>query len=496
MATSVAANFLRAIIAFFTSLAVARGLAPDGFGNMSFLIGSFVSIRSFLDAGSSQAFFTFISQRPRGSRFYLFYFAIQASQFLLALIVVAVLIPDELFQEIWVGQMREVTVMALVAAYMQQSVWQMIGQIGEAVRKTLVVQVMNVAVAVSALGVVITLNAAKLMSVENMLVATGVQYLIATCIGYFALRDAVPLSDENAPLIQTARDFWRYCKPMLWLSVFGAVYLFIDKWVLQVYGGSVEQGYFQVASQFSLIGLLITSSVLGVFWKEIAAAWAVQDHKRVARLYLYASRGLLVVGSFVAGVLLPWSEEIVLVLLGNVYRDSWQVVGVMALCPIFQSLSQINASMLLACERSKVYTAIGVFGMIISAPLSYFVVAPTLAALPGLGLGALGIAIKEVSTTVLMASIQGVAIAAYHGLKFDGLFQLSVVPSLLGLGWISKICVGIFLGKAVFFPEKLALVLSIVFSAFMLLVVVILFVWWQRKRYGEFLGLLLPKLAK
>ena len=65
LVVSVGSNALRALISFFTGLLIARALNPAGYGDLMFLLGSFVAIRSLLDMGSSSAFFTFLSQRSR-----------------------------------------------------------------------------------------------------------------------------------------------------------------------------------------------------------------------------------------------------------------------------------------------------------------------------------------------------------------------------------------------------------------------------------------------
>jgi len=53
---SVVLNFLRALLTFATGVFIARALSPSPYGDMMFLIGSFVAIRSLLDLGSSNAF--------------------------------------------------------------------------------------------------------------------------------------------------------------------------------------------------------------------------------------------------------------------------------------------------------------------------------------------------------------------------------------------------------------------------------------------------------
>jgi len=80
------------MIGFVTGLLIARALNPAGYGDLMFLLGSFVAIRSLLDMGSSSAFYTFLSQRARGRRFYLVYFAWLALQFVATLALLALIL--------------------------------------------------------------------------------------------------------------------------------------------------------------------------------------------------------------------------------------------------------------------------------------------------------------------------------------------------------------------------------------------------------------------
>ena len=72
---SLFANLSKAFITFGTGMLVARGLGPEQYGTMMFLLGTFVAIRQLFDVGSSTAFFTLLSQRHRGREFVGWYFS-------------------------------------------------------------------------------------------------------------------------------------------------------------------------------------------------------------------------------------------------------------------------------------------------------------------------------------------------------------------------------------------------------------------------------------
>jgi O-antigen/teichoic acid export membrane protein len=243
---SVTANIFRAGIGFLSGIVVARSLSPVGYGDMSFLLGSFVTIRSLLDLGSSSAFFTFLSQHTRGRRFYLYYFVWMAVQFTVTLLFVTLLIPAELFAKIWLGHSREIVILAFFAAFMQQQLWQMINQLAESVRKTVKIQLLNIITATAYLAVVCLIWLYGTMTVELMFQIIIAQYTLASFLAYWLLKEFYVKFDEiEASFKQILGEFVDYCRPLIGLIVVGFLYAFSNKWMLQSFGGQRNRVFFK-----------------------------------------------------------------------------------------------------------------------------------------------------------------------------------------------------------------------------------------------------------
>lgn len=440
---SVAANIARAALSLVTGLLVARGLDPSRYGDLTYLLGSFVAIRALLDMGSSNAFYTFISRQPRGRTFYLLYFGWLLLQFAVSLLMVAAILPQGVVERIWFGHSREMILLALVASFMQQQVWTTITQLGESGRLTVKVQALGLAVAVAHLGIVATFVSMGALTVKVVLLALVGEYLMVLPFASQLLRIPALLSSALAepPSAMILAGYWRFCKPLVVVALMAFVYEFADKWLLQRFGGSGQQGFYQIAAQMSAVSLIATTSILNIFWREIAEASARDDKERLARLYKKVSRGLLMLGAAVSCILIPWSQQIVSSLLGSAYQASWPVLALMLLYPIHQSTGQVNAAMFMACERTSAYMAIAVAGQIISLPISYFLLAsPAQHPIPGLGLGAYGLALKMVGLNLVLVNFQAWTIARIGGWKFQWAFQLVGIAVLLLLGYVSKLC--------------------------------------------------------
>ncbi len=476
---SMVSNTIRSVISFFSGLLVARGLNPSGYGDMMFLLGSFVAVRTLLDMGSSSAFYTFASQHRRGRRFYLYYFGWLALQFIIPAFMIAVLMPEAMITKIWLGHSRTIILLALTAAFMQQQVWQTLNQIGESSRKTVRVQIISMVLGVVHLVLVYILLVYGLLSVTTILWLFIVEYPLTVLWAYWFLRreGATTLVAESEDLSARSmlREYWIYCRPLALLSLIGFFYDFADRWLLQRFGGSSQQGFYQIAYQFATVSLLATSSILNVFWKEIADANAHQDKQRLAALYHKVSRSLMMVGAILSGFLIPWTKEIITLLLGKSYLTAVPVLAIMFLYPIHQSMGQIGGTMMLAGRLTKTYATISFAIMFISLPLSYVVMAPAHEVLiPGLGLGAIGMALKMVLVNILSVNILAWAIARYHGWKFEWLYQVVGIGMAIGSGYLAKMPVGLFwdLSK----PEAVALLPPFLTSGVIYLMLVTLFI--------------------
>ena len=167
-------------------------------------------------------------------------------------------------------------------------------------------------------------------------------------------------------------------------------------------------------------------------------------------------------GAITTGLLLPWSEQIVMIFLGKAYAQAWPVLAIM----------------LLASGQTYRHMLVSMGVMLISVPFSYLMLAPATGVLvPGLEMGAIGIASKMVVLGMLSVNIQAWVIARYSGWKLDWKFQAVGIPLMIGLGYLAKILVGLLwnledIGMA-------DLIVPVILAAFFYLVSVAWLLWLQ-----------------
>ncbi len=433
-AVTVIANVLRALLTFATGLLIARGLGPEDYGRFTFLLGSFMAVRQLLDMGSSSAFFTFISQLPRSKPFFWYYIAWLTLQFVIPFFVIAVLFPISWVDLIWKGEERILILLAFAAVFFQHQAWQMAVQIGESQRLTHRIQAINITVAVVHCMIVGLYWWFEILNIYILFIIIFLEFFIAITVAYKIL----PIEFEkksSTRLFNVLSEYKHYCLPLIPYAWISFAYEFADRWLLQHYGGSVQQAYYGISAQFASVSLIATTSMLRIFWKEIAEAHHQDNKERMAMLYRKVSRMLYMVGAILSGFLIPWTTEIIQLTLGAAYLGGTMVMAIMFLYPIHQSLGQINGTMFYATHQIRAQVTIGIIFMLSSIVVTYFMLATEDAPIPGLGLGSAGLALKMVIMQFVQVNAMAWWIARVNDWKFDWAYQIVALLLALFAGW-------------------------------------------------------------
>lgn len=438
---SLIANILRGLISFATAILLARWLGPTDFGRMSFLLAAFTAFRQLLDMGTATAFFTFIAQKQRSRRFVRVFWEWMAIQLLIGILLVGLILPDNWISKICQGEQRWIVLIAMVAAFMQGSAWLAASQMAEANRQTIRVQRLNTIVIIIHLGVVAALWFLGKLGILAIFIAMAIEWGIASWVTskmYWKNTSVIPDTQEPETRKKIFQEFLKFCLPFVpyvWLSF---AHDFVDRWMLQNWGGAREQAFYSVAYQFAAVSLLATTSILRIFWKEIAEAYHRKDVDKVKSLYLKTSRGLFFVGALMAGYLLPWTSEIITLTLGKAYLGGVSTMTLMFMYPVHQSTGQICSTMFYATGKSRVQVIQGVVFMCCSIVVAYFMLAPVDAWIGGFGLKSIGLAYKMVIMQFLFVNVQSWMLAKIFHWKFDWKYQAASLVLVLVCGWSTR----------------------------------------------------------
>lgn len=414
------------MLVFGSGLFVARGLGPEEYGLMVFLLGTFTATRQLLDMGSSTAFFTFLSQRQRGRDFVGWYFAWLGIQFLIPLLAVWLFIPSAWLNLIWKCDQRLLVVLAFIASFTQSVLWSMVMQMCESQRLTRWAQGGAMSAALIHFVLMCIGWWSGWLDIRTVLALIIVEWGVAVLVIGKNLRFSANSEETNTPK-SVFVEFFNYCMPLIPYAWLGFAYEFADRWLLQTYGGSAQQAYYAVAFQFAGISAIATGSILNIFWKEIAEAHYQGNRERVGVLYQKVSRGLFFIAAVGAGFLAPWAKDILFLTLGAPYAAGSITLMIMFFYPLHQALGQIGGAMAYATGRVRLYVKNGMVMMGLSVMVTYFVLADSAAPLPGLGLGSLGLAGKMLAMQIVSVNVLAFCLSRSLGIRFDWQFQPLVV---------------------------------------------------------------------
>lgn len=461
-AFSIGSTGLRGLSNLLAAALLARWLGPESYGVLAYLVAVLTVVRELTDLTASSAFFTFISKQRYSRIFISRYWLWIAGQFAVCYLLIGFIIPDKLLYSLAPDIDRALILFALTAIFSHSQVWLNMNNMAEAKRLSILAQSINTTIAFLHLLVIFVLYLFDSLMLEWIFLAMSIEWIFASlCLAIYLKKisehDVESICNDCDSSGEQFQKFWVYCAPYIPYTVIGAICVFLDRWLLQAWSGSEQQAHFAIAQQLSLITLLLTTSLLKIFWKEAASLYHSHDSDKLERFYNLTLRRLYFIGSLFFCILIPWAEEILFLFFGEIYLVGASVFFLMLFYPVHQSLGQIMITILHATEKSRLQVLLGISFMLTGLIFAYIMMAPRSSLVPGLGLGALGLALKMVVLQVLQINVMGWFLARSLNWRHHWAYQITHLLPLVTLTFLFKFIVLDVLGL----PEMLAMALSI-----------------------------------
>ena len=437
IAISFLANCFRGGSTLLVGILLARFLGSEDYGMLVFLMAASMAIKQLLDFGSSSAFFTFLSQETRTVKFIAQFWVFFFSKYIITIAIILFILPGSWLTKIWLDNSSTLVVIALMAVVFQSDFWTVASQLLESQRKTIRVQTLFVITQLIHFGLIFELRHLGILTVTNYLICIGLLWLIA---GVIAVTSYNPLkhSSSGSNNLVSVVDYIKYCLPLAPIIVLNCAGEFLDKWMLQNWGGASQQAYFAISVQIASVSLLITASFIKIFWKEVAEALHKNDIESAISLYSRSRKGLFFIGSLIAGALIPWTAQILLALYGHSYALAEIPLAFLLMYSIHQSMGQIDSAFLLASSRTKVGLKINLLLMPVGVITSFILLSKPNIYGWGLEMGATGLAIKMVITQLISVSAIAYLIQQEAGIKFSHFEQAKTIFILVILGMLIR----------------------------------------------------------
>ena len=434
---SAGANLVRGALSFMTSVLLARWLGPVSFGDMAFLLGTFLGVRQFLDMGTSSAFFTFLSQRRRSWSFIRDFIVWLALQFLIPVIIIVLLFPDRWITNFWHDSQRSLVACAFIAVFAQSTLWPIAQSLAESARKTVFVQKIGVITAALHLLAATVFFVTGVLNLYAIFIAIFVEYIVVfyLVVRNYHLEDS---SDVHAAPEPAIADYVKYCVPLVPLFIFGAAQEVVDRWLLQSYGGSISQGYFAFSYQIAGMAVLFISAIVRIFWKEIAEIFHSGDQTQLTDLFNKVLRITRVIAGVVAGFIAIYASEIIRITAGPAYKGAYLTMGILSVYVAYMAVGQIYSTLLMATGKVKVVSYMGSSLSLLSAVMAYVMLATEFGRSVGFANAAENIAIKMLAVEFIASIIYSFIVYKIWAISFSSGVQFFCIVFGLGIAWLSR----------------------------------------------------------
>jgi O-antigen/teichoic acid export membrane protein len=238
-------------------------------------------------------------------------------------------------------------------------------------------------------------------------------------------------------ILTYAKELYQYSHPLFVLALVGLFVGILDRWFLQVFSGSVQQGFYGLSYQIGAICFLFTSAMTPLITREFSIAYAKQDFTQMSYLFRRYIPLFYGIAAFFSCFFAMQAKNVAYIIGGAKFLDASLSIAIMAFYPIHQTYGQLSASVLLATAQTGLYRNIGIAFMIIGLPITYFLIAPV--DMMGLNTGSMGLAIKMVLIQFIAVNVQLYFNSKYLKFSFLKYFahQIVCVGCLLLLVWLS-----------------------------------------------------------
>jgi len=412
---------------------IPRALGPAAYGNFNFITNFFQQLIGFLNLNTSTTFYTKLSQRQDDKGLVLFYLNVIVTLGLIVAVFVMAGFALGMQHLIWPDQKIIIVILGALWAFLTFS-FGIFCEMSDAYGLTVKAEIAKLALKLFSLAIIVAMFWLNVVTLTNffvyqlflLLISLGIVIRIIHRNGYpFQLNWRLTKGQWQG----YGSEFLKFCLPLVLFSGFATLQAILERWMLQKYSGSAEQGFYGIALQISSICFLCTSAIVPLLAREYSVSYAKNDIYEMKRLFLRFVPMLYTITAYFGCFLAVESRAVMHLFGGRSYSAAVLPIAVMCFYPLHQTYGQLNASLFFATGRTTAYSNIGILIVLISIPLTFFLIGPReYGALNG---GAAGLAAKMVAIQLLSTNAQLMYLARLLKLPFLKLLGHQVVIVLL-----------------------------------------------------------------
>lgn len=386
-----------------------RALGPQTYGNFNFATALFQQFSGFLDMGTSTCLYNSLSRRHRERQLFTFYLRIA---FLVAILTIccgllllspypaSLLMPDI------------PTWMAPMAAIWAFLTWwgRVLRSVNDALGETIPSELWRSACSLFSVLLLILLFWGGWLNIHTLFLQ---QYLLlgSSILAFWHVskkawqRMKIPLpgtlSQAESKLYR--KEFYNYSHPLFVQALLSFAMLTMERWLLQWFDGSVQQGFYALSQKVSLACFLFVSAMTPLLMREFSIAWGNKNLEAMGSLLSRFAPLLYAIAAYFSCFTLVEGQSLVRIFGGDEFIAATLAVQIMALYPLHQAYGQMAGSVFHACGKTSILRNLTALECIYGLATAWILLAP--APFYGLNLGAVGLAIKTVAVQFISVNI-------------------------------------------------------------------------------------------
>ena len=421
-------NISGIIIGIISFCIVPRALGPKYFGDYSFLTNVYTQVINFLDMRASTCLYVKLSQNKE-DRYIIPFYSLFCVLIILILLIstwvitsnlslLNTLLPD---QEILFVYMA---VVLTIFMFLQEQLAKIMDSYGLTVfceKTRLYVKIANL-VLIVVFFYFISLNI-KIYYVLNII--SWILFILIV-LYYLNRMNVVFLPVKSAIVIKEyTKLFYSYCAPLVVYMIIIFISEYFDRWILQKYGGSIQQGYYAFAFNISNISMIAVSSIFVLFTRELSVSFGKNDIRSLSVLFDAYVPSLYLFVAYLSCFFFFQADNIISLFGGESYKSASSAMKILSIYPLVSTYSMMSGSIIYATERTVIFRNLSLILTPLGALTSIILISPIV----GMNLGAAGLGVKNLALEFISVVIILFINAKYLNLSFKKyFFHLIYVP--------------------------------------------------------------------
>jgi O-antigen/teichoic acid export membrane protein len=401
-------NMFKILAGLATLGFIPRALGVETYGDLGFLTVFFKKVVKLLKVGTSTAYFVKVSKDNSNKKIIGFYF--YYITFLSLMLFTGVLWGvNSSFKEIIFPGQQAIFIYAACLIAVLYLFLEFFNNTNDAIGSTvqnevriIIVSLLNAAfITIMYFTNTITLGSVFILNsfIFLFLIYLSNRVLIRNDIIFFKY-----LSLTRDDIYKNLSDFYKFSNPLIVNGIIVFFAIIIDRWLLQHYHGSVEQGYYTIAFQIAAILMVFANSSSLLILREMSQKIINDnDSVKIKKTFIKYSPIFYFVAVFFSIFVSVNSDMIVSLVGGTDYKNAGLVLAIMALYPINHAYGISLANIILAKEDTKVLRHVTLLTLLPGILLSLFILLPVDSG--GLNYGAVGLAVKTVAIQFIAVNI-------------------------------------------------------------------------------------------